>query len=217
MGQKQDVLEQIAEDWLQLRGYFTVHDVPFRPDGSSPGHSSQTDSVHSDIDLIAVHPSPPRGKPKAYVVTCKSGSGKFNAKKLVDAIAHEKKWWGKLAWKHFRELCDEKWRNGFLRTVAAKIGARKSDGQPKPFTYLIVVGNAVEGATDVLNANFRQAIGNNPIEVKSFNQILDEVWQLVNADNARRANSDIGRLLQLVKQSGWTLERADHETDFADD
>jgi len=34
---KEDVLEQIVDDYLQFRGYFTTHNVKVRPD---PGHVS---------------------------------------------------------------------------------------------------------------------------------------------------------------------------------
>ena len=43
---KEDVLEQIVEDYLQFKGYFTAHNVRFRPA-----------SEHPMFDVVAFHPT----------------------------------------------------------------------------------------------------------------------------------------------------------------
>ncbi len=48
---KEDVLEQVVEDYLQLCGYFTRHNLRFKPDRSAPGFVSDQDSVPSDVDV----------------------------------------------------------------------------------------------------------------------------------------------------------------------
>ena len=53
---KEDVLEQIVDDYLKLTGYFTIHNVKFKP---SPEHGEflgSQDSVASDIDVLGVNP-----------------------------------------------------------------------------------------------------------------------------------------------------------------
>src|SRR4051794_6055007 len=46
---KEDVLEQVVEDYLQLCGYFTRHNLRFKPGRDAPGFVSSQDSVPSDI------------------------------------------------------------------------------------------------------------------------------------------------------------------------
>jgi hypothetical protein len=53
---KEDVLEQVVEDYLQLKGYFTVHNIPFKPDKAHAEYVSRTDSVASDIDVVGYCP-----------------------------------------------------------------------------------------------------------------------------------------------------------------
>ena len=49
---KEDVLEQIVEDYLQHRGYFTVHNIRFRPDPAQPDYVTNQDAVYSDVDVV---------------------------------------------------------------------------------------------------------------------------------------------------------------------
>jgi hypothetical protein len=49
---KEDILEQIVDDYLQACGYFTRHNVKFRPRDDRPDFSARADSVASDIDVI---------------------------------------------------------------------------------------------------------------------------------------------------------------------
>jgi hypothetical protein len=51
---KEDVLEQIVDDYLQFRGYFTVHNVSFRPDPAHPAYEAAKDRVPSDVDVIGL-------------------------------------------------------------------------------------------------------------------------------------------------------------------
>ena len=49
---KEDVLEQIVDDYLKVRGYFTVHNVSFRPRSTDPDYEAEKDRVPSDVDVI---------------------------------------------------------------------------------------------------------------------------------------------------------------------
>ena len=53
---KEDVLEQIVDDYLQLKGYFTTHNVRFSPRKGHPDYDSRQDSVSSDIDVATPEP-----------------------------------------------------------------------------------------------------------------------------------------------------------------
>lgn len=74
---KEDVLEQIVEDWLHLDGWFTVHNVPFRPRKDRSDYVSQQDSVASDVDVLAVHPLR-TGCERVMAVSCKSWQAGFD-------------------------------------------------------------------------------------------------------------------------------------------
>lgn len=59
---KDDVLEQIVDDYLQMQGYFTTHNVRFNPPRDQH-YVSQTDSVPSDIDVVGLQPPAHRDGP----------------------------------------------------------------------------------------------------------------------------------------------------------
>ena len=52
---KEDVLEQIVDDYLQMQGYFTTHNVRFNPP-KDEYYVTRDDSVPSDIDVVGLHP-----------------------------------------------------------------------------------------------------------------------------------------------------------------
>jgi len=52
---KEDILEQIAEDFYSKKvGYFTKHNIKFRPSDKESDYIAKFDSVHSDIDLLII-------------------------------------------------------------------------------------------------------------------------------------------------------------------
>ncbi len=53
---KEDILEQLVDDYLKFNGYFTAHNVKFRPSEEHPNYSQRDDCVASDIDVIGFHP-----------------------------------------------------------------------------------------------------------------------------------------------------------------
>jgi hypothetical protein len=68
---KEDVLEQIVNDYLKFSGYFTVHSVSFRPRKNHPAYVAAHDSVSSDVDVVAYHPQK-AGLVRGMVVSCKA-------------------------------------------------------------------------------------------------------------------------------------------------
>jgi len=93
----------MVDEYLQHEGYFTRHNLKFRPAKEHPDYDARADAVHSDIDVIGVHPLK-RGPNRVIVVSCKSWQQGISPQALVDAIAHNKQVGGREAWKGFREL-----------------------------------------------------------------------------------------------------------------
>jgi len=79
---KEDVLEQIVDDYLQLQGYFTRHNVRFGP----PPVQGTPSQSHSDLDVIGFHPRARSGERRVVVVSCKSWQKAFNATEELTAL-----------------------------------------------------------------------------------------------------------------------------------
>ena len=113
---KEDILEQLVDDWLQTLGYFTRHNLKFRPRSDHPDFDLRQDSVHSDIDILAVNPlrkSPAR----VIAVSCKSWQAGFDVRAKLDEITNNKIRSGREAWKGFRELVQPKWSEAFIHEI----------------------------------------------------------------------------------------------------
>jgi hypothetical protein len=64
MATKEDILEQLVEEYLLHDGYFVRHNIKFLPRRDHPDFISKQDSNHSDIDVIGFNPR------RTGVVTC---------------------------------------------------------------------------------------------------------------------------------------------------
>ena len=53
---KEDILEQLVDDYLKAVGFFTIHNVKFKPSPTDPDYVAKDDCVASDIDVIGYHP-----------------------------------------------------------------------------------------------------------------------------------------------------------------
>ena len=193
---KEDVLEQIVDDYFMHKGYFTRHNVRFKPDKGHVDFVPAQDSVHSDIDVIAFNPRGV-GADRVAVVSCKSWQGGFNPHSAVAGIANKKKAGGREAWKSFRELCEPKWSEAFLQTVEDATGSRA-------FTYFTVVTklNNEASRSEWENSDlFHRALGGNPIRILTLSNMLDELWPSLSHTPAA---SEIGRAIQLMKAARWT-------------
>lgn len=50
---KEDILEQLVEDWLvSEEGWFVKHNIKYRPHKNYAGYEPKKDSVHSDDAYI---------------------------------------------------------------------------------------------------------------------------------------------------------------------
>ena len=190
---KEDILEQVVDDYLQARGYFTRHNIRFRPRRDHPEFVSAADSVASDIDVICVNPHR-RGASKVWVVSCKSWQGGFNVRSKLEELEQNKRRSGRESWKFFRELMSPKWSEAFREAVFRETGTRR-------FTYVTAVTRlSGDKAQWEKHERFRHALGGNPIRLLALAEMVAE---LLPGITRTPSSSDIGRTLQLLKASGF--------------
>ncbi len=123
MATKEDILEQIVEEYLIHLGYFVQHNVKFKPEKSHPDFDVRADSNHSDIDVIGFHPLL-KGPKKVMAVSCKSWQGGFHPESWIEAIEKDKTVSGRKAWKGFRELVSPKWSEAFVCPSSGIVGPK---------------------------------------------------------------------------------------------
>ena len=179
---KEDILEQLVDDYLKSQGYFTSHNVKFKPDPKHKDFVSNQDSVARDIDILAVHPKK-IGADRVVAVTCKSWQTGFNPSALIKAIETNGKVGGKIAWKSFRELKEPKWSSAYCKKIEEMTGSKK-------FTYW------------ENHKAFQINLNGNKIVLKTVRQLLDEMHPLI---GTTVEPSQVGRLLQVIKASEWSI------------
>lgn len=189
---KEDVLEQVVDDYLQFRGYFTTHNVRFRPRTDHPEYVSQQDSVASDVDVVAYNPNL-SGVQRVVVVSCKSWQTGFDASAKLAELRGTKKNPKRPTWRHFRELWVPRWSEAFRSQIEALTGE-------SIFSYRIAVtrlkGDATAWPEDpTIKANL-------PGCSVGF-LTLEEMWAtMLDELTTTPAASEIGRLAQLLKAAG---------------
>jgi hypothetical protein len=86
---REDILEQLVDDYLQLRGYFTRHDLKYRPRSDNPRFEKLQDSNHSGLDVPGYNPFL-SGKDRVIAVSCKSWQSGFDVRAKLDEISGER-------------------------------------------------------------------------------------------------------------------------------
>lgn len=181
-----DILEQIAEDYFRNRGYFTQHNVKYKPSEKGAKYA-----VYSDVDVVGIHPRK-SGKKRVVVVSCKSWQGGLNIEKDLEILGKKpnKIIAGREHWKRFREVADKIWADALKKKVY------KLTGQKEFEFYLVVTkykGNKQEWE------NFPQFKKNlSGCEIKLIDMktmVLDTYKSL----STTPGHSELGRLLQLIK------------------
>jgi len=196
---KEDVLEQVVDDYLKFKGYFTTHNVRFRPAPDHPDYRVADDSVPSDVDVVGYHPKK-EGLDRVVVVSCKSWQGGFNATAKLAELRGEKA----ARRQHFREMRANKWSQSFRTAIAELTGVTE-------FTYLIAV-TRLSGDADAWK--HEPLIGENLPGCSVGFLTLKEMWaDMLDQLTTTPAPSEIGRLAQLLKAAGLTapLEVAEPE------
>lgn len=201
---KEDILEQLVEDYFQREGYLTLHNVKFRPRDTRKDYDAKCDSVHSDIDILGYNPHK-RGPGRVVAVSCKSWQSGFRAEWFIEKIEDELKKLKKgkeiprrAKWKFFRELTFDKWSEAFRDKIEEITGTSQ-------FTYYLAVTRLKGDQEKAAKAwqehkRFKKALKGNPIRIITVQKILNELWS--NTETTM-AESEIGRLLQIIKASGW--------------
>jgi hypothetical protein len=201
---KEDVFEQIVDDYLQFKGYFTTHNVRFKPRSDHPEWEGDQDRVPSDVDVVGLHPQRSDAE-RVIVVTCKSWQTGFNPRRKLEELRGDARNPKRATWRHFRELWVPKWSEAFRDTIEELTGART-------FAYRIAV-TRLQGDRDVEHwarewsedPTIRANLGD-----CSFGFLtLEEMWGTLLAELKKTpASSEIGRLAQLLKAAGMTAPTA---------
>jgi hypothetical protein len=191
---KEDVLEQVVDDYLQMKGYFTRHNLRFKPAPEHAAYVRSDDVVASDIDVLGVDPRM-RGPARVWVVSCKSWQQGFNAASKLAELRGDKKNPKRETWRGFRELYNPKWSEAFRREIEIATGAKR-------FKYSI----AVTRLNDKDKWAAEAAWSADPMIADHLQQCefsfltLGEMWAELQAKLATTpAPSEIGRLAQLLK------------------
>jgi hypothetical protein len=192
---KEDVLEQVVDDYLQTQGYFTRHNLRFKPDPGHPQYVSRDDSVASDLDVIGFNPHAV-GPDRVRVVSCKSWQSGFNPDSKLRELRGEKANPKRATWRHLRELWVPKWSQAFHRAVHDATGETS-------FTYSLAVTKltgpltpdeaAASWAADPTIAANLQGCGFTFLTMRQMWSDLQESL------TTTPAPSEIGRLAQLLK------------------
>jgi hypothetical protein len=190
---KEDILEQLVDEYLQHKEYFTTHNVKFKPSKKHPDYNARQDSVHSDIDILAVNPKL-KGADRILTVNCKSWQGGLNPESKIREFENNKIVSGREAWRGFRELIKPKWSEAFMDKIYDVTGSQK-------FTHVTAV-TLLKGEREAWENHppFRLALNNNLVKILTLNDMLDELYPII---NQTPASSTVGRFLQVIKASGW--------------
>jgi hypothetical protein len=190
---KEDILEQLVDDYLKFNGFFTIHNAKFQPAKTDPDYVQSHDCVASDVDVVGFHPMR-SGTDRVWVVSCKSWQLGFDPKDRIEAIEGEKKREGRDAWRSFRELTKPKWANGLLAEIERLTGSTQ-------FTYVTAVTKLI-GSASVWEQHegFRKLLHGNPIKILTLQEMLSDLY---GKTKTTVASSEVGRLLQVIKASGW--------------
>lgn len=196
MATKEDILEQLVEEYLTHKGYFVRHNIKYLPRKDHPDFIKNQDSNHSDIDVVGFNPNE-TGVNRVWAVSCKSWQFGFNPRAELGYITAGNVIRGRKAWKAFRELGSDKWAEAFVRTVREACGTDE-------FTYVLAVAKLTGDREAWENyEEFRNRLGGNPIKIITFREIVEDIYSSL---GTTLAASEIGRMLQIVKAAGIHLD-----------
>ncbi len=189
---KEDILEQVVDEYLQHKGYFTIHNVRFKPDAKHVDFVSNQDSVTSDVDVVGLHPLL-KGPERVWVVSCKAWQEGFDTKAQMKALNAPGQKGKRHRSKSFREIWIPKWSEAFRSKIAEVTGEAR-------FRYSIAV-TLLKGEPKVFTAH-PQVIRNLDGNAMTF-LTLEQMWtDVMSSINTTPASSSIGRLAQLLKAAG---------------
>lgn len=181
-----DILEQVTEDYFRSKGYFTQHNVKYRPNKRGPKYS-----VYSDVDFIGIHPHK-TGKKRVLVASCKSWQAGLDINKFLKILTQNpnKEIAGKEAWKIFRETASGIWSKALRKRIFEITNQRNFE------FYLITTkykGNRKDWEKFPL---FRKNLKGCDIKLIDMKTMLLDIFERI---GITPAHSELSRLLQLIK------------------
>lgn len=181
-----DILEQITEDYFRSKGYFTQHNVKYRPRKKGPEYA-----VHSDVDFVGIHPHK-TGKKRVVVASCKAWHTGLNIKRTLKRISEDPKTKeaGREIWKKYREIVNKIWAEAFKNKIFELTGQ-------KEFEFYLVVTKYKGNKKDWQNFSlFRKNLKGCDIKLIDMKTMLLDVYERI---GTTPAHSELSRLLQLIK------------------
>ncbi len=199
MAIKEDILEQIVEEFLIHKGYFVQHNLKYKPAEDHPNYNREEDCVCSDIDVIGYNPHHSDHE-RVVVVSCKSWQGGFGPEAWIRKMTKGEKMNGRPAWKAFRELTKPKWSAAFVAAIKAATGTDR-------FTHVTAV-TRLKGDRKIWESHrpFEEAIQGNPIRIWDLREMTETIHSRL---TTTLAGTDIGRILQLFKAAGMAISPQD--------
>ena len=218
---KEDILEQLVEDWFVTRhGFFVKHNIRFRPSKDHVDYVSKKDSVNSDIDILAVKTNS-EGTDRVHAVTCKSWQSGFNPNDWTGKLEEEATYNERTSdftrrehWKYFRELVSDKWMEAFLDVIETETNQRD-------LTYTIAITKlrgtkehrAALEESRILKARFKDKNSNIIIRILPLAELIERYTErIVAKDTPSLEATDVGRLLQLIHAADLTITKKEGRT-----
>jgi len=215
---KEDKLEQIAEDFYSKKiGYFTKHNIKFRPSEKESTYIAKYDSVYSDIDLIIIDA---HKRNKIITVSCKSWQGGFNISKFKNTLENAlndqpiKTTGRRDDWCAFRELCIHRWTNLFLKILRNELNV--VDTKEIELEYVILCTKITKGSlkhksdfenSEAIKKYFKQKKVNLKLKVITIDEMIAEILKIMNEkDTPYVENTHLSRTLQLMIASGMKFK-----------
>ena len=216
---KEDILEQIAEDYYTKKeGLFTKHNLKFRPSGKDKSYISKNDSVHSDIDIIAIDTKDPK---KIIVVSCKSWQTGINLTRYKSSIekaikTQPEKVTGKRGdWCLFRELCVHKWTDSFLSTLKKELNVKSKE--TIKLEYIILCTKVTKQTlkhkfsfehSKIIKDYFKAKKVLLTLQIITIDSMIDEIINKIeNKTTPSVENTHLSRTFQLILAAGHKIKK----------
>ena len=188
-----DVLEQIAEDYFRDLGYFTQHNIRYRPNIKGPAYA-----VHSDIDILGIHPHK-KGIERVIVVNCKSWQGGLNIGPYLKVLNSKS---GSLRREQsirrtFQDLLSREWTKALSDKVYELTGQKE---------FILYLALTKYKGDKKLWENFKHFTKNFPncrIEIIDLETMILKIQEIL---TTTPAHSELSRLMQLIKAGNGKIE-----------
>lgn len=182
---KEDILEQIVDDYFVSLGYMTQANIRYRPPVAGANYS--------DIDILAFNPRA-SGALRVVAVSCKSWQNPPPLETIVRQIqdGHPTREG------QFRELASRTWGSAFADKVFEVTGSREFTHYT---AWTCLRGKQNRGlweSCDLFRANLPEACGG--IRIITLSEILDA---MIPSIRYTQEPSTTGRLLQIMKAAKW--------------